>query len=187
MNRTLHSTVLTMMALHADQVDKSGMPYYTHPLRVMVRLGVGVDDAADSERHAALLHDVIEDCGMTPEILLDMGYDQEVVDMVRLLSRDKSTTYRQFIYSLIGSGNVGAMRVKLADLYDNSSESRLEQIESPELRKEVEGMIESRYKPAIRMLREVLGTHAEGIISEPFDLEINEMEGESVENALPEP
>ena len=41
---------------HADQVDKAGAPYISHPLRVM--------RAQDSEeaRIVGVLHDVVEDC-----------------------------------------------------------------------------------------------------------------------------
>lgn len=165
---TLSQTMMNMLAFHDGQTDKSGMPYFQHPARVMFRLG---PDATDAERHVALLHDVIEDCGVTREILFDLGYSEEVLDMVQLLTRDKSMNYRQFIYNVVGSGNIGAMRIKLADLYDNSSEARL-RLAPPEVRHEVEQMIAVRYKPAISMLLQCLGEHARGVIPDDLDIEI---------------
>lgn len=166
---TLHETMMHMMAFHHGQVDKSGVPYHLHPMRVMLRLG---SDASEAEHHAALLHDVMEDCFVTRSILQDLGYSEEVIRMVELVSRtDKSIQYRQFIYSIAGSGNVGAMRIKLADLFDNSSEVRRELL-SPDLRQEVEKTIETRYKPAIALLKNCLGRAAEGVIDDEMEIEI---------------
>lgn len=174
---TINQTMLTMLAFHDGQVDKSGVPYFNHPVRVMLRLG---PDASAAEHHAALLHDVIEDCGVTREILLDLGYDEEVIEMVELVSRlDKSISYRQFIYRIIGSGNVGAMRIKLADLYDNSSEVRRELL-PPDVRAEVDQMVTTRYKPAISMLLQCMGDLARGVI--PDEMEVNVDVKETVTN-----
>jgi (p)ppGpp synthase/HD superfamily hydrolase len=168
---TLQQTLFTMMALHDGQMDKSGVPYFYHPIRVMVRLG---PDAQDSERHAALLHDVIEDTPITLDILRDMGYSEEVLKMVSLLTRQKTETHRSYIFQLIGSGNVGAMRAKLADLYDNANVERAMRCEDEVVRKGILDMIESRYKPAIRMMKEVLGKESYGIIEEDLDVELKE-------------
>lgn len=166
--------MMNMLVFHDGQTDKSGVPYFKHPARVMFRLG---PDATDAERHAALLHDVVEDCGVTREILFDLGYSEEVLDMIQLLTRDKSMTYRQFIYNIVGSGNIGAMRIKLADLYDNCGESRLK-LAPPQFRAEIEQMIAVRYKPAISMLLQCLGDHAKGVIPDDLDIEIK-INGES--------
>ena len=169
---TLQQTLFNMMMFHYEQVDKSGMSYHYHPIRVMVRLG---PDAQDSERHAALLHDVIEDTPITLDILRDLGYSEEVLEMVELLTRQKTETHRSYIFQLIGSGNIGAMRVKLADLYDNANVERAMRCEDEVVRKGILEMIESRYKPAIRMMKEVLGKETYGIIEEDLDVELKEM------------
>jgi hypothetical protein len=55
---TVDETIAFIKRAHAGQVDKAGNPYWQHPVSVMGRLG---PDATESEKLAALLHDVIED------------------------------------------------------------------------------------------------------------------------------
>lgn len=104
---------------HKNQTDKGGHPYILHPLRMMMRLRT-----SDEELMAiAVLHDVVEDCGVTYGELLDIGMTPRVVLGVRLLTRQRGETYEQFIERL--SGNHDALRVKREDLRDNSDLTRL--------------------------------------------------------------
>ena len=109
------------------------------------------------------MHDVIEDTPVTFVMLHDLGYSDDVLQVVNLLTRRKSMTHRLYLQTMIDYGNVSAMRVKLADMYDNSWVSRLPS-DRPDLRKDLEKMIEQRYKPSIALLRGVLGSEADGII-----------------------
>ncbi len=68
---SLVDTVKLITRAHAEQKDKIGAPYHLHPIRVASRLG---SDATDDERTVALLHDVLEDTGITSADLLGMGY-----------------------------------------------------------------------------------------------------------------
>jgi (p)ppGpp synthase/HD superfamily hydrolase len=51
----LGDSIELMRKAHEGQIDKSGRPYYLHPLRVAMRLA----HCTAAERHAALLHDVV--------------------------------------------------------------------------------------------------------------------------------
>jgi len=75
-------------------------PYILHPLRVMLRL---VWDAPEAAKIAGVLHDVVEDGDgqVTVAELRRLGYAQEVVEAVELLSRRPSDTYEQFIERLL--------------------------------------------------------------------------------------
>jgi (p)ppGpp synthase/HD superfamily hydrolase len=118
----LGDTIELMRKAHEGQMDKSGRPYYLHPMRVAMRLM----QCSGVERHAALLHDVVEDTSVTLSDLRVLGYSEEIVELVDLLSRrkDQGETHRQYIERIVSSGNRGALRVKLADVYDNMSPSR---------------------------------------------------------------
>jgi (p)ppGpp synthase/HD superfamily hydrolase len=118
----LGRTVELSIKAHEGQTDKSGRPYYLHPLRVAMRLA----SCTPEERHAALLHDVVEDTAVTLDDLREMGYGEEVLALVDLLTRRKPTgeSHKQYIERLVSSGNVKALRVKLADVYDNMSPAR---------------------------------------------------------------
>lgn len=137
---TLEETVEFMKQAHEGQLDKSGKPYYLHPLAVaeIVRDVYGANEA---EQHAALLHDILEDTPVTEQDLLERGYSNEVVNLVRWVSKHEGLTYRQWMQSLANHGPFGAVKIKLADNQHNMG--RL----TPELK----GM-EKRYS----MAREIL-------------------------------
>lgn len=118
----LGQSIEVMRSAHEGQIDKSGRPYYLHPLRVAMRLA----NCTAAERHAALLHDVVEDTPVILENLREMGYSEEVLQLVDLLSRRKpdGESHSQYMERIVQSRSVYALRVKLADLYDNMSPAR---------------------------------------------------------------
>lgn len=119
---TLLETVEFIKVAHAGQVDKAGKPYWYHPVRVMLRLG---ENANEDMRHAALLHDVVEDTSFDLEHLRKLGYSDRTLEIVDGLTRREGESYKDFINRTIDSG-VQCALVKLADLADNSSPSRME-------------------------------------------------------------
>jgi (p)ppGpp synthase/HD superfamily hydrolase len=118
----LGDTIELMRKAHEGQLDKSGRPYYLHPLRVAIRLA----QCTAAERHAALLHDVVEDTSVTLADLQAIGYSDQIIQLIDLLTRRKpqGETHRQYLERIASSGNAQALRVKLADLYDNMSPAR---------------------------------------------------------------
>lgn len=130
---------------HEGQVDKAGAAYRFHPMRVALRLRHGTE----AEQCAALLHDVLEDSVVSEGDLREMGVSEEVISIVRELTKTPSdTSYIAYIQRLVESGNVSAMRVKLADLYDNTSPGRVRYISDSHL---------NRYKTAIGIISNALG------------------------------
>ncbi len=120
---TLERAIALAATLHAGQVDKAGAPYILHPLRVMLRM------TTEEDCIAAVLHDVIEDCGVTPEVLLAEGFAPAVVEAVGYLTKLKidgvEESYDAFIRRV--AMNPIARRVKLGDLDDNMDLSRIAQ------------------------------------------------------------
>jgi len=169
---TINETVMLVCELHTGQVDKLGAPYYFHPLRVMMRLG---PDATATEKHAALLHDILEDvAGETAETLRERGYPEEVVRLCEFLCRQQGETYPAFIERIIASRVWSAMRIKLADLYDNTNEERAVGA-SDAIRRQLAEMTEKKYRPAIARLKLALGPLAGTVISGPIAESIAEM------------
>ena len=150
-------TIEVMRKAHEGQIDKCGRPYYLHPLRVAMRLV----QCTAAERHAALLHDVVEDTLVTIQDLREMDYPEDVLDLVDLLTRRKPVgeSHNQYIERIVQSRNAQALRVKLADLYDNMSPAR-----SRTLPPEVRGIRHrfardaERVLTALRELRDELHT-----------------------------
>ena len=122
---TLEDTLAFALQKHLGQQDKAGLPYIFHPIRVMENLG---RDAGEDERMAALLHDVVEDCGVSLDDLRAQGFPDDVVDAVDLLTKNAEgqDDYRKAIERV--ASHPIARRVKIADLTDNL---RLDRIPHP--------------------------------------------------------
>lgn len=129
--------------MHAGQKDKGGSPYILHVIRVMERV-----DTLE-EQVVALLHDLLEDTETSEEDLLDVGFDPQIVHIVRLLTRDIQEDYMEYISGL--SVSETAIRVKLSDLRDNQDKTRLKRELTPE---DLERLI--KYRQAEEYLKEIL-------------------------------
>ncbi len=96
-------------------------PYITHLMRVMFAV-----DQTDPELMAiAILHDLCEDFpnDYPPESLLEMGYSVRVFEAVKALTHEHGEFYDSYIRRV--SINRDAVKVKLADLQDNSNITHL--------------------------------------------------------------
>lgn len=119
---TIASTLELIERLHVGQTDLQRQPYYQHPVRVAMNLLDIFPLASKDMIMAALLHDVVEDCeGVDIEYLRRLGYSDETLDIVEVLTRDPDDPrpYQDFIDDIIASGNKRAMLVKIADNMDN--------------------------------------------------------------------
>lgn len=122
---------------HAGQTTKSeGEAFIMHPAAVAARV-------SDELKAAAWLHDVLEDSAVDAAGLLAVGISPRTVAIVEIVSRDDKESYEAFIERIIGSNNVEAMRVKLADLEHN-------------LRPSCPATLRPRYEKAAVQLRQLL-------------------------------
>ncbi|MCW2242567.1 HD domain-containing protein [Azospirillum canadense] len=139
-------------ALHAGQVDKAGAPYWLHLERVAQRLVERLPDATKVQVQAALLHDAIEDAGVTPDQLRELGIEEEAIAAIQLVSRNLSPegSYLDWIARIAVSGNTTAIRVKLADNLDNSDPARVAAIAAGPR------MVAEKYAPARAILEQAL-------------------------------
>lgn len=114
----LEKSLQIALRAHQGQKDKAGAPYILHPLRVMLRM------QTELEMIAAVLHDVVEDSGLTIEDLRREGIPEAALVAVERLTRRKEESYEQFIGRV--KPNDMARKVKLADLEDNLNIARIE-------------------------------------------------------------
>jgi hypothetical protein len=105
--------------LHAGVLDRNGEPYIEHP-RAVAALVAHLGPVA---RIAALLHDTVEDCGVTFQDLLDEGVPADAVDAVDAVTRRPGETYAAFI-DRAAAHPVGRY-VKRADLRHNTRPDRV--------------------------------------------------------------
>lgn len=116
----LMSALKLMTDGHAGQLDKGGMPYILHPLKVAHNL-----QTTDVELFCiALLHDFLEDVrGVSEKTLLDANMSARVVEGVNALTKKPGQTYSEYQAAVFA--NVDAMLVKRQDLLTNSDLSRI--------------------------------------------------------------
>lgn len=105
---------------HREQKDKSGREYIMHPIRVAERCK---DPRA---KIVALLHDTIEDTGVTAEYLHSEGFPDELVNGVLSVTKQDGETYDDFVRR--AAENAIGREVKIADLEDNIDIRRLQKI-----------------------------------------------------------
>ena len=110
---------------HKDQVDKSGMPYVLHPFHLAEQM----ED--EDTTVVALLHDVIEDTEYTLEDLKDMGFPQQILDALALMTHDDTVPYMEYVEAI--RHNPMATAVKKADLRHNSDLTRLDVVDQKAL------------------------------------------------------
>lgn len=124
---------------HADQLDKAGLPYITHILR-MVETALTRGCAPDVPIVAAL-HDVVEDTCLTLDDLRDCGFSERVVLAVDALTKRDGEIYSAFIERCKAAGAV-ARCVKLLDIGDNLNPRRLDRLD-PALRRRLRDKYEA--------------------------------------------
>lgn len=113
---SLEDAIILACTAHRRQVDKGGAPYILHPLRVMLAV------SGDERRIAAVLHDVVEDCGIDPATIADR-FGDAVAQAVVALSCGEGEDYDAFIERC--ARDPIARDVKRADIADNLDLSRL--------------------------------------------------------------
>ena len=129
--------------LHFGQVDKIGEAYAWHCVRVMLRLPA---NASENEKIAALLHDAIEDCGVSGFDLEAYGVPPAAVRLVSSVTREPGQHYDEYIRSIVACGNM-SVRIKRADIADNTDPMRLARLDPKDAER-----LSAKYRKALTIL-----------------------------------
>jgi (p)ppGpp synthase/HD superfamily hydrolase len=105
---------------HGNQTDRAGQPFIGHPLRVMANAASMCYSEVMLE--AAVLHDIMEDCGWSKQDLRDNFINEETINLVDILTRRKKESYMDYIHRVMF--NKDAMNLKVLDILDNSNPLR---------------------------------------------------------------
>lgn len=97
---------------HADQFY-GDRPYIEH-CREVAGLLRNLQDTPWETVAAALMHDIVEDTETTLSDI-ETFFGKEVADIVGFVTKDESLSYEENIARIANSGNLGAIKVKLAD------------------------------------------------------------------------
>lgn len=118
-------TIKLMFEKHKDQVDKSGIPYVFHPFHLAEQM----DD--EETTITALLHDIVEDTDTTFDDLRKLGFSDNVINALKLMTHDKNVDYFEYVKNI--SKNPIARKVKIKDLEHNMDTSRLDEVTDKDL------------------------------------------------------
>lgn len=129
---------------HEGQSDKIGVPYIRHVRAV----AAGLAPFSTPIQVAGVLHDVIEDTGMTLERLAGYGVTKTSLDIIEAVTKDKGATRKQQIEKVI-RGGYAACLVKTSDNAHNSRPDRLANLDE-----RTRGRLGAKYGSARRVLWE---------------------------------
>jgi len=120
-NKLIHllESIDAATLLHEGQKRKDGEPYINHPLRVtsaLVRLNI-LDDTILA---TAMLHDVIEDCNITPEELeLKYNLNCEIIKNIVALTKIPGMSIEKYYGDIMNHPK--ALLIKISDRCHNIS------------------------------------------------------------------
>ena len=125
---TLSKAIEIAVSAHKSQIDKAGADYILHPLRVMER------GKTELEKICGVLHDVVEDSDWTFEMLEKEGFSDEVIKVLRCVTKkSEEEKYEDFIERIMQ--NPVAVQVKINDLLDNLDITRLPELNEKDLKR----------------------------------------------------
>ena len=144
-NDLLFKTLELVLKLFNGKLDKSGIPYIVHLMKVYE----GVSDY--QEKIVALMHDILEDTDITYDDLKEFGYDEELLLILKYLTKEKGEYYPDYIDRLISSNNIHVLNIKLSDLKHNMDITRIKNPTANDYLR-----IEQRYMPAYNKILDKL-------------------------------
>lgn len=104
---------------HYNQFDKGGKPYILHALRVMGNLKT--DD--EELQCIGIGHDVFEDSKISANDMRKVGISERVIDGIMGVTKIPGESYEEYKEKV--KSHVDRIRVKMADIEDNSDIRRL--------------------------------------------------------------
>ncbi len=146
--------------LFKNKTDKEGEPYINHLLRVSNKL------SNPNTKIAGLLHDTVEDTSTTFDDLKALGFNKEIIDVVRLVTNEPNTIslnkekwqekYHNKITKILESGNIEAIKLKYSDMSDNFNQERLNKLDE-----KTRNHLINKYKDEIIRLEDYLKERGE--------------------------
>ena len=128
--------------------DKIGEPYINHLLYVSNHLDT------EDEKVVGLLHDIVEDTDTTFEELKVVGFNDNVIEALKLITKQKDENYSDYIDRIINSNNLIALKVKLKDMENNMDLNRLNKLPIED-RIRLQNKYSEQYKKLIKKIGEI--------------------------------
>lgn len=118
MNKLLALAISIAAQGFSKRLDKHGKPYILHCIRVMNAL------ETVEEKILGILHDCPEDGVISIDELRNLGFPEDILDDLKLLTHNKEQDDYLNVYIKKVATSQRATNVKLADLKDNTDVGR---------------------------------------------------------------
>ena len=114
--------------LFSEKLDKGNSNYLNHLEHV------SQDFKEDRKKSMALMHDVLEDTEVTRKDLESLGYDDDFIQVLELLTNTYDS-YEEYIEHLLNANNKDAFEIKMKDLLHNMDLTRVKKITAKDLKR----------------------------------------------------
>jgi len=114
--------------LFKDKLDKGHSSYMIHLEHV------SMDFHDERKKSMALMHDVLEDTEVTKDDLKRLGYDEEFINVLEILTNTWDS-YEEYIDKILKSNNKDALEIKIKDLLHNMDLTRVEHVTKKDLQR----------------------------------------------------
>lgn len=122
--------------LFKEKIDKGGNPYLSHLYYVSNHL------EEVNMKTVGLLHDLLEDTIITEKDLKKIGFSDEVIEALLLITKKDDELYNEYIDRILESNNMIAINVKAIDMENNMDLSRIKNPTPGDFNR-----LENKYKP----------------------------------------
>ena len=152
-------------ARHTGATDLNGRPWAEHFRRVALRLRLRYPQPNRDQLEAALLHDALMTGGGGRERMEALGLSEGAMEIVRIttpppnadyyrdfraVTPEDDAGYLTYMRGLVGSGNLAAVEMKLADVYDTIDQMRVR------CDPQIISQVPNRYEPSRSILEDGL-------------------------------
>ena len=122
--------------LFKEKIDKGGNPYINHLYYVSNHL------EEVNMKTVGLLHDLLEDTIITEKDLRTIGFCDEIIESLLLITKKDDELYNEYIDRILESNNMIAINVKAIDMENNMDLSRIKNPTPRDFNR-----LENKYKP----------------------------------------
>lgn len=159
------SLIAELEERHDGATDLTGRPWAEHFRRVATRLCLRYPKPDRDQLEAALLHDALMAGGGGRERMETLGLSDAAMEIVRVttpppnadyyrdyhaVTAEDDAGYLDYVRGLVGSGNVAAIEMKLADVCDTIDQMRVRRDPA------IITQVPNRYEPSRALLEDGL-------------------------------
>lgn len=141
----LDKSLIIVEKLFSNKVDKQGICYLSHLFYVRDNV------VSYEEKVVGLMHDTLEDTSINADDLKILGYPDNIINSLIILTKKKGENYSLYVDNVLNSGDEVAIKVKYVDMTHNLNLKRLNALD-----RDLKEKLENKYKEPYEKLRKYI-------------------------------